>query len=246
MKIALLGYGKMGQQIEKIANERGHQIVLKINEDNLQDLTPANISEADVAIEFSTPHTVLQNVQFCLNNNTPIIIGTTGWYDELENVKKQCAEANGAVFYATNFSIGVNLFFALNEKLASLMQSHTEYEVEVEEIHHTQKLDSPSGTAITIVEGIFANYPQKKQWENHVQITDEKGKASGNDKLMITSIRKDAVPGTHTVTYQSAVDKIDITHTAFSRKGFAQGAVLAAEWIIDKKGIFTMNDLLKF
>ncbi len=246
MKIALLGYGKMGQEIEKIANSRGHQIVLTINEDNLHDLTQQNLAKADVAIEFSTPHTVLQNIEFCLQNNTPIVVGTTGWYQEFDSIKNICETTNGALFYATNFSIGVNLFFKLNEQLADLMKSHTEYDVELEEIHHTQKLDSPSGTAITIAEGIFANYPTKTKWENYLQIADEKIKTTDQESVMITSIRKDTVPGTHTVTYRSANDQIDITHTAFNRKGFAHGAVIAAEWILNKKGIFTMKDFLKF
>lgn len=247
MNIALIGYGKMGHEIEKIAIDKGHQIVLKINAENLNELTAENLSKADVAIEFSTPHTVVQNITLCASIGLPIVVGTTAWYQEFEKVRSIIDDHKSALFYATNFSIGVNLFFKINEMAAELMKDF-DFNLSMDEIHHTHKLDAPSGTAITTAEKIMANYPGKNTWENKIvtdaeNIRDTKKDAS---ELMIRSIRKDEVPGTHTVYYDSDVDTIEISHIAHNRKGFAKGAVSAAEWILGKKGIYTMDDLLAF
>jgi len=244
MKIALLGYGKMGKIIEKIATDRKHEIVLTIDHDNLDDLTTENLQKADVAIEFSTPATVLSNIGHCFKAGIPVVVGTTGWYDQLPAVKQQCQESNGTIIYASNFSVGVNIFFQVNKILAKLMNAHPYYDVQVEEIHHVQKLDAPSGTAITIAEGILDNLDSKKEWANVV--TDADGNSDDNlkaDQLLIESHRIDSVPGTHTVIYDSEVDTIEFKHTAHNRNGFALGAVLAAEWIPGKKGFFSVSDM---
>lgn len=244
MKIALLGYGKMGKIIEKIATDRKHEIVLKIDFDNQHELTTENLQKADVAIEFSTPATVLSNIGHCFKAGVPVIVGTTGWYDQLPVVKQQCAENNAAFLYATNFSVGVNIFFHINKILAKLMNNYPYYDVQVEEIHHVQKLDSPSGTAITIAEGILENLESKQEWVN--VLTDSNGDADDNlkaEQLLIESHRIDSVPGTHTVIYDSEVDSIEIKHTAHNRNGFALGAVLAAEWLPGKKGFFSVSDM---
>jgi len=245
MKIALLGYGKMGKIIEKIATDRKHEIVLKIDYDNLHELTAENLQKADVAIEFSTPATVLSNMKLCLNAGVPIVVGTTGWYDEIPALKQECQEGNKSLIYASNFSVGVNIFFHVNRILAKLMNQHPYYDVQVEEIHHVQKLDSPSGTAITIAEGILENLDAKQKWVN--VLTDANGDAADDaiktDELLIESHRIDSVPGTHTVIYDSEVDTIEFKHTAHNRNGFALGAVLAAEWIQDKKGFYSVADM---
>ncbi|MDB5029699.1 4-hydroxy-tetrahydrodipicolinate reductase [Mucilaginibacter sp.] len=244
MKIALLGYGKMGKIIEKIATDRKHEIVLKIDHDNQHDLTAENLQKADVAIEFSTPATVLGNIEHCFNAGVPIVVGTTGWYDQMQQIKQRCQEGNNTFIYATNFSVGVNIFFHINRVLAKLMNKHPYYEVQVEEIHHIQKLDAPSGTAITIAEGIIENLDAKKQWVNI--LTDTNNPADDNakvDDVLIESYRIDSVPGTHTVIYDSEVDTIELKHTAHNRNGFALGAVLAAEWVADKKGFFSVKDM---
>ena len=248
MKIALLGYGKMGKIIEKIAIDRKHEIVLKIDYDNQHDLTTENLQMADVAIEFSTPATVLNNIEHCFKAGVPVVVGTTGWYNELEQVKQQCESGNNSLIYATNFSVGVNIFFHINRVLAKLMNNYPYYEVQVEEIHHTQKLDSPSGTAITIAEGIIENLSSKKEWVNVLtadgaETADDNVK---NDQLLIESFRINSVPGTHTVIYDSEVDTIELKHTAHNRNGFALGAVLAAEWIQDKKGFHSVEDMFDF
>jgi 4-hydroxy-tetrahydrodipicolinate reductase len=248
MKIALLGYGKMGKIIEKIAIDRKHEIVLKIDLDNQHELTTENLQKADVAIEFSTPATVLGNIDQCFKAGVPIVVGTTGWYDKLEQVKQQSEQNNHALIYATNFSVGVNIFFHVNKILAKLMNGYPYYDVQVEEIHHTQKLDSPSGTAITIAEGIVENLDSKKEWVN-VLTPDGDETADENiktDQLLIESFRIDSVPGTHTVLYDSEVDTIEFKHTAHNRNGFALGAVLAAEWIQGKKGFHSVNDMFDF
>jgi 4-hydroxy-tetrahydrodipicolinate reductase len=248
MKIALLGYGKMGHIIEKIAVDRKHEIVLKIDYDNPHELTTENLEKADVAIEFSTPATVLGNIEQCFIANVPVVVGTTGWYGELEQVKQQCEDGNNSLIYASNFSVGVNIFFHVNKVLAKLMSNYPYYDIQVEEIHHTQKLDSPSGTAITIAEGIMANNPTKKEWVN-VLTTDGAETADDNvknDQLLIESFRIDSVPGTHTVIYDSEVDSIEFKHTAHSRNGFALGAVMAAEWIQDKTGFHSVQDMFDF
>ncbi len=235
MKIAILGYGKMGKEIEKIALSRGNDVVLKIGEDNLSDLTKENLSLADVAIEFSTPNTAYDNIQLCFESNVPVVVGTTGWLDKIDYCIQQ-TEAGKGVFYASNFSVGVNVFFEINKKLASLMAPYKEYKVAMEEVHHTEKLDSPSGTAITLAEGIIDNLPQVTNWVNE--------KTASNGELGIISKRIENVPGTHIVTYENDIDEIYIKHTAHNRKGFALGAVLAAEFMYKKSGFFGMSDLL--
>jgi len=247
MKIALLGYGKMGKIIEKIATDRKHEIVLKIDHDNLHELTAENLKKADVAIEFTMPGSVLGNIAKCFEAGTPVVVGTTGWYDELENIKQQCEENNNTLLYATNFSVGVNIFFKINKILAKLMNNYPYYDVQVEEIHHTQKLDSPSGTAITIAEGIIENIDAKKDWLNVLTTDDNKNEGNiSQNELLIESLRIDSVPGTHTVIYDSEVDSIEFKHTAHNRNGFALGAVLAAEWLQDKKGFHSVQDMFDF
>lgn len=238
MKIALLGYGKMGHAIEEIALQKGHQIVLRINDLNLNDLTRENIQQADVAIEFTNPQSAVNNILFCLNENVPVVSGTTGWLEHFKTVEQKCKEENGTFLYASNFSVGVNIFFELNKKLAALMKPHPGYDVSLEEIHHTQKKDAPSGTAITLAEQIMASSDQKNKWIN--------SESKNKNELSIISKRIDEVPGTHSVKYVSDVDDIEIIHTAHSRKGFAEGAVLAAEFVEKKKGIFGMKDVLGF
>jgi len=238
MKIALIGYGKMGKAIEQIAVNRGHEIVLKIDEYNLADFNKQNISKADAAIEFTGPHSAYENVRKALSFDVPVVCGSTGWLEKLDEIKKLCLERNGSFIYASNYSVGVNIYFEINKKLASLMAAHRDYEVQVTEIHHTQKKDAPSGTAITIAEQILENIKGKKGWVNH--ISDNPG------DLEIISERIDPAAGTHKVKYSSGVDDIEIIHTAHSREGFALGAVLSAEYIKDKKGIFSMKDVLSF
>jgi len=244
MKIALLGYGKMGQIIEKFAVERGHEIVLKITIDNQEDLTRQNLKSADVAIDFSTPDSVLKNIDACFDANVPIVVGTTGWYGKLQEVKDDCNNSNNTLLYGSNFSIGVNLFFKLNQTLAKLMNNYPAYEVQVEEIHHTQKLDAPSGTAITLAEGIVDNLDRKEEWLNEVVGTDVELFPKA-EQLLIESHRIENIPGTHTVIYSSEVDEIEIKHTAHNRAGFALGAVVAAEWLKDKKGFFSITDIFE-
>jgi 4-hydroxy-tetrahydrodipicolinate reductase len=244
MKIALLGYGKMGKIIEKIATDRKHEIVLKIDYDNQHELTTENLQKADVAIEFSTPATVLSNIDHCFNAGVPIVVGTTGWYEQLTEIEERYQSSDNAFIYGTNFSVGVNIFFHINKVLAKMMNKHPYYDVQVEEIHHIQKLDSPSGTAITIAEGIIDNLDSKKQWVNI--LTDTNNPVEDNAKaedVLIESYRIDSVPGTHTVIYDSEVDAIEIKHTAHNRNGFALGAVLAAEWVADKKGFYSVADM---
>ena len=228
MKIALLGYGRMGQAIEKIAIDRGHTIVAKIDKDN-----PDEAYEADVAINFSVPMAAYENITSAIDKKIPVVCGTTGWLDRLDEVETLCQQNEGAFLYASNFSLGVNLFFELNVKLADMMQKQPLYTASIEEIHHTQKLDKPSGTAITLAEGIPSA-------GNLWHLVEDNGEG-----VPITSIRKDEVPGTHTVTHRSEIDEISITHTAHNRTGFALGAIIAAEWIQNKKGIFSMRDVLQ-
>ncbi len=237
MKVVLIGYGKMGQAIETIAISKGHEIVLKIDIDNASDLNKENIAGADVAIEFTGPHSAFKNVMKCIELGIPVVCGSTGWLDNWPEAKKYCEEKNGTLLYASNYSIGVNLFFELNTYLAKLMNSHAnDYHVVVDEIHHTQKKDAPSGTAITLAEQILENFLLKKKWVNH-ETTIE-------DELAIISERIDPAPGTHKIKYSSKVDDIEIVHTAHNRVGFAGGAVLAAEFAIHKKGIFGMKEVL--
>lgn len=236
MKIALIGYGKMGKEIEKIALERGHEIVLKIDISNPEDLTIRNLQKADAAIEFTIPTLAVSNYRLCFEAGIPVISGTTGWLDRQEEVSEECKKLNGTFFYASNFSLGMNIFFSVNNKLAALMANRDEYKISMTEIHHTQKLDAPSGTAITLAEGIIENIPAKTKWVN--QETDN------SDEVEILSERVGEVPGTHIIKYDSDVDYIEISHCAKNRKGLAFGAVLATEFSYGKKGILTMNDLL--
>ena len=236
MKIALIGYGKMGMAIEKIAIDRGHEIVLKITLDNLEDNTIANIQKADVAIEFTGPESAYENLKRCIDAGVPVVSGSTGWLSKYEELKTYCLAHNGSLLYASNFSIGVNIFFALNKRLAELMAPHGNYDVMMKEIHHTQKKDAPSGTAITLAEEILAGRPQKTKWVNRAEDSPE--------ELSIISERTDPAPGTHIVTYTSDIDNIEITHTAHNRQGFALGAVLAAEFLRNKKGVYSMSDVL--
>ena len=231
MKIALVGYGKMGKIIDEIATQRNHEIVARLNESP----TSENLNNADVVIEFSNPEVAFNNIKTCLENNIPVICGTTGWLDQKPEIEKIAAENNTAFLYGSNFSLGVNLFFALNEKLADLMKNFPEYNVQLEEIHHTHKKDAPSGTAISLAEGIIKNDQRFEGWK--LDETKEK-------ELGIFAIREDEVPGTHSVFYKSSVDEIEIKHTAYSRNGFALGAVIAAEWIKGKTGNFSMKDVL--
>ena len=238
MKIALLGYGKMGKEIEKIALERGHEIVVKIDVESDWTNAKTLLASADVAIEFSTPQSTIQNIFHSFDVNVPVVVGTTGWMEQLDHVKQVCEKNGQTLFYASNFSIGVNIFFEINNKLALMMKKQDGYNVKMEEIHHTEKLDSPSGTAIKLAEGIIEKYDRKKSWVNNA--TDEEG------VLGIVSKRIDKVPGTHTVTWSSDIDEIELKHNAHNRKGFALGAVMAAEWVRDKRGVFTMHDMLSF
>jgi len=245
MKLALLGYGKMGRIIEQIAIDRGHQIVLRIDALNPEDLTSENLQNADVAIDFSTPGSVLNNIEACFQAAIPVVVGTTGWYDRLPEVEKRCTEGNNTLLYASNFSVGVNVFFHINKMLARIMNQYPQYEVQVEEIHHTQKLDSPSGTAITIAEGIVGEVDRKSEWINEL-VGDDRDVIARPDQLLIESHRMEDVPGTHTVIYSSEVDEIELKHTAHNRTGFALGAVIAAEWLKGRKGFYTASDMFDF
>ena len=237
MKIALIGYGKMGRAIEETVNQQGHEIVLKIHSKNQELFTKQNLQSCDVAIEFSTPETAVNNIFTCLDAGIPTISGTTAWLDQYDVVKEKCLKLNGTFLYASNFSIGVNIFFAINEALAQMMQSFPNYKPEIAEIHHTQKKDSPSGTAITLAEQIIAFNKNLHGWILEKDVPD---------KITIHSKRTDPAPGTHHVNYHSVVDDIEIIHTAHNRTGFAAGTVAAAAFIQHKKGIFTMKDVLGF
>jgi 4-hydroxy-tetrahydrodipicolinate reductase len=237
MKIALVGYGKMGKEIEAIALERGHQISFRISKENQQELQNIHPENTDVAVEFSQPESAYENLKYLLFKQVPVVCGTTGWLEKQAEIENLALQNETAFFYASNFSLGVNLFFRLNEFLAKMMNAYPQYQVAMEEIHHTEKKDTPSGTAITLAKGILANYTHKKVWVNH-HSTDA-------EALEIISKREPHVPGTHTISYSSAEDYIEIKHEARNRKGFALGAVLAAEFIQSKKGIFGMNDLVR-
>jgi 4-hydroxy-tetrahydrodipicolinate reductase len=236
MNLALIGYGKMGKEIEKIAVSRGHKINLLIDINNPQDLTLENLRKCDVAIEFTIPHSAVDNYNICFKAGIPVVSGTTGWLNQKEEVYKRCAEMNGTFFYGSNFSVGANLFFELNRKLADLMAPRNEYNVEMTEVHHTQKLDAPSGTAISLAEDILDKLPGINSWVND--------KTPAEDELNIKSERIGEVPGIHTIKYESEVDFIEIMHSVKNRKGLAFGAVLAAEYCLNHKGILTMQDLL--
>ncbi|MGE4586856.1 MAG: 4-hydroxy-tetrahydrodipicolinate reductase [Mangrovibacterium sp.] len=236
MKIALIGYGKMGKTIEKIALDRGHQVVLTIDVDNQNEMTEENLKKADVAIEFTMPSSALNNYIRCFQSGIPVVSGTTGWLDRREEVIRKMQHYNGTFFYASNFSLGVNLFFELNRRLAALMAKRPEYLVSVEEVHHIHKLDAPSGTAISLAEDLIGLHPGLGSWT-----LDAPGQ---KDQLQITAVREGEVPGIHRICYESDVDCIRIEHSAKSREGFALGAVLAAEFCLGKKGLLSMNELL--
>src|SRR5215210_4430952 len=236
MNIALIGYGKMGKAIEEIALQNGHEIVLKISIENTDDMTAENLKKADVAIEFTGPESAANNLKEIFNAGVPVVCGSTGWLDQWEEIQNICLDKEGALVYASNFSIGVNLFFELNSYLARLMNAYEVYNAKMEEIHHTQKKDAPSGTAITLAEQILENIQRKKLWVNH--------RSNKEEELEIISERIDPAPGTHKIKYSSPIDDIEIIHTAHNRMGFAGGAVKAAEFLIGKKGIFTMKDVL--
>lgn len=234
MKVLLIGYGKMGKTIESIARKRGHEIVGKMDVgDTLADFN----QPADVAIEFTQPEAVVANLKACIDKGIPVVCGTTGWLQKRHEVEEYCRVKNGTLFYSSNYSLGVNIFFKINEYLARIMDRYPDYSVAIDETHHTEKKDAPSGTAITLAEGIINNLKRKKEWAS--------GATKKTGTLVINSFRVDPAPGTHVVRYQSAIDELEITHTAHSREGFALGAVLVAEWLAGKKGIYTMDDFLK-
>ena len=237
MKIAIIGYGKMGKTIEGIALERGHQIALKVDSGNKDSISKEDLQACDVAIEFSRPEYAIENIKKCIDAKLPIVVGTTGWYDQYESICEKVKQAGSSLLATTNFSVGVNIFFELNRKLAEMMSLQDEYSASITEIHHLQKLDSPSGTAITLAEGLIKEHKKYKDWVNE--------KSDKANSLSIISLREPEVPGTHTIKYSSDIDEIEITHTAKNRRGFALGAILAAEFIKDKSGIYEMKDLLK-
>jgi 4-hydroxy-tetrahydrodipicolinate reductase len=238
MKIGLIGYGKMGKAIEAIAEERGHTVVFRVNSSN--PIESVDLKEADVAIEFSQPVLAFPHIEACLNAQLPVVVGTTAWQEQLAEVTQLVSNKNGALLHASNFSIGVNIFFQLNEKLAQLMSGQPDYIPSIEEIHHVQKLDAPSGTAVTLADGILENHEGYTSWACAVG----EAPATTQNQIAVTALRLPEVPGTHSISYTSAIDTLTITHEAHSRKGFALGAVIAAEFLADKKGIFTMRDVL--
>lgn len=238
MKIALIGYGKMGHEIEKILLERGHTIPLIIDMDNTADMTPARLQECDVAIEFTTPDTAYGNIIKCLDAGVPVVCGTTAWLDRFDDVTAHCQKRGGAFFYASNYSVGMNIFAHINQELARLMKGFAEYDVTLNEVHHTQKKDAPSGTAVTLAEGILAHSSRKTEW--HLGTTTQP------QQLEITAQRRAMVPGIHTIVWESPADVITIDHNAKNRSGLAQGAVLAAEFLNGKTGVYNMNDMLGF
>lgn len=237
MKLALIGYGKMGKAIEAIAKEKGHEIVLVIHSGNVQELTKENLSKADVAIECTGPHSAYQNIICCLEAGLPVVCGSTGWLHQYEAVVEKTHSCSGSFLYASNFSIGVNILFAINRQLAALMNKQPMYDVTINEVHHTGKKDAPSGTAISLAQQILAEVQRKTKWTNHLPAATE--------ELLISSERQDPAPGTHTVLYHSEIDDIEIRHTAHSREGFARGALLAAAFLYTRRGVYTMKDVLE-
>ena len=237
MKVAIIGYGKMGHEIEQVLLQRGHSVALIIDQNNTADLCAEKLAEVDVAIEFTTPTTVYSNVRTCIECGTPIVSGTTGWHEQLAELQALCREKDSTMIWSSNYSLGVNITFRLNRYLAELMNRFDGYNVAIEEIHHTQKKDAPSGTAISLANDILERVERKQSWVNE-PTTD-------NKSIEITSLREGTVPGTHTVTYESADDKIEIKHTLFSRRALALGAVVAAEFISTRKGVFTIDDLFE-
>jgi 4-hydroxy-tetrahydrodipicolinate reductase len=244
MKFALIGYGKMGKAIEQVIidQNKGDEIILRIGDDNFHDLTIDNLKKADVAIEFTRPEAAVANINLCFRAGIPVVVGTTAWLDRLKEVKKSCTEHNGGLFYAPNFSIGVNIFFEINRRLAAIMDSQPQYDVTIEEIHHTEKLDAPSGTAIRAAEVVMEKLSRKSKWA----LADPFHTRHEATSLLITAKREPQVPGTHIVTYSSDVDEIQVVHLAKTRRGFAEGAVMAARWMPGRKGVFEMKDMLSF
>jgi 4-hydroxy-tetrahydrodipicolinate reductase len=238
MKITLIGYGKMGKEIEQISLSRNHTFPLIIDISNINELTIENLRKSDVAIEFSKPETAVTNIRKCFEADVPVVCGTTGWLDKFDEIKTECLKNNHTFFYSSNYSLGVNIFFKLNTFLAKIMNNFPQYEVGIEEVHHTQKLDAPSGTAISLASDIIKQVDRKSQWQLDRQDSPE--------MLKISALRRGTVPGIHTIKYDSSVDFIEMTHNAKNRQGLALGAVVAAEFIAGKKGFFTMDDLLKF
>jgi 4-hydroxy-tetrahydrodipicolinate reductase len=238
LNIALLGYGKMGKEIEKVAMERGHRVVLTFDSEADWDIKGDQLQHADVAMEFSLPGLAVINIKRCFRSKIPVVVGTTGWYEEWDTVRNECFSGSNTLFYASNFSVSVNIFFEINRILARMMNPFQDYEVNIEETHHIHKVDAPSGTAIALANDIIRNMERKKKWATTQQPT--------NNEITIKSIRQENDPGTHVVTYESNIDTIEIKHTAKSRRGFALGAVIAAEFLIGKQGIYTMSDLLRF
>ena len=238
MKIAIIGYGKMGKMIEQVAQERGHQVGLIIDINNASDLTPENLKGHDAAIEFTTPETAVQNITACFDAGIPVVSGSTGWHQNFKTIKQLCLEQNQSLVYASNFSPGVNILFSMNSKLAGIMNDYPSFTVNMEEIHHTQKLDAPSGTAVSLANDIVKNHDAYNSW--HLETEESPGK----DSIPVTAIREDQVTGIHEVTYDSDFDSITLRHEAKNRGGFALGALLAAEFIKDKKGIYSMQDVL--
>lgn len=236
MNIALIGYGKMGKIIEQIALDRGHSVNLKIDLHNINEFTKDNLRKSDVAIEFTGPHSAYENVMKCLEAGVPVVCGSTGWLEQYDKVVEYCNKKEGALLYASNFSVGVNIFFELNRVLAEMMSAQSSYDVSMTEIHHTQKKDAPSGTAITLAEQILEHVKRKANWVNETP--------TSSSELFIESVREDPAPGTHSIVYKSVVDDIEIKHTAHNRNGFATGAVMAAEYLYGKKGVFSMKDVL--
>ena len=237
MKVAIIGYGKMGHEIEQVLLSRGHSVALIIDQDNAHDLCAEKLAGVDVAIEFTTPTTAYSNVRTCIECGTPVVSGTTGWHDKLEELQRLCRERGSSMIWSSNYSLGVNITFRLNRYLAELMNRFDAYNIDIEEIHHTQKKDAPSGTAISLANDIIARVERKQRWLN--EPTEEA------DAIAITSLREGMVPGTHTVTYTSEDDKIEVRHTLFSRRALALGAVVAAEFVAPRKGVFTIDDLFE-
>jgi 4-hydroxy-tetrahydrodipicolinate reductase len=245
MKIALLGYGKMGMAIEKIALAKGHEIVYKVTFENAYDFMPISLKNVDVAIDFSMPTAAVDNILKCFETNTPIVVGTTGWYEQFDEIKAKCLEENQSMIYSTNFSVGVNLFYKLNKILASMMANFDTYDVTLEEVHHTEKKDHPSGTALSLAEHIMAEIKTKTHIKERLNYGKEQPSQSvKSHELLIESNREGDVTGLHKVKYESMIDSIEIIHDAKSRYGFAKGALMAAEWIVGKQGLYTMDDIL--
>lgn len=252
MKAAIIGYGKMGREIERVLAERGHETVLVIDQQNAAELDAQHLAGVDVALEFSTPETAYANIRTCLECGTAVVSGTTGWTDRLAELEALCRERGGAMFYASNYCLGVNLLFRLNRELAAMIRTlGADYDVRIGEVHHTQKQDAPSGTAITLAEGILAESDRKAGWVNYAPGIDRAAHRIGDkseaaaDRIVIESIREGAVPGIHTVTYESADDTLELRHTIKNRRTLAAGAVTAAEFLCGRKGVYTMDDLFK-